>query len=356
MNDKLFDAIKQLKSSKQLYSYDEAKIKQTVVLRILDILGWDHYNADEVVPEYSVRGKRVDYSLKIGNENKAFIEVKKPNESLEDHQEQLLEYAFAEGVGLALLTNGIDWWFYLPLAEGSWEQRRFYSINLHDQETEEIASKFLDLLSKEKIRSGEAISNAKRILESKYRDKKVNEAIPQAWHRLITEVDEELVELLSKRVENICGLRPGVELIEGFLKRLGPPASSGSLDLPKESKRKAPSAPSNSMIAYSNLKIRAFDFRGQRYEVDTWIEMLLKLSEMMSYEHGRDFEKVLALRGKKRPYFSRNKNELRDPKKVGNSEIYLETNLSANSIVKIAKQVVTLFGYKEDDLKIECSE
>ncbi|MBC7113540.1 MAG: restriction endonuclease subunit R [Candidatus Methanomethyliales bacterium] len=351
MNNKLFDVIKQLKSNEQLNGYDEAKIKQTVVLRILDILGWDHYNPDEVVPEYSVRGKRVDYALKIGNENKVFIEVKKPNELLEDHQEQLLEYAFAEGVGLALLTNGIDWWFYLPLTEGSWEQRRFYSINLRDQEVEEIVSKFVDLLSKEKIQSGEAINNAKKILESKNRDKKIKEAIPQAWQRLITEVDEELVELLSKKVENICGFRPGIDLIENFLKSL--PQISLGPKLPKEPKPGATSPPSAS---YSYLKIRGFDLRGRHFKVDSWREMLLKLSEIMAYEHSKDFEKVLTLKGKKRPYFSRNKNELRAPKKVGNSEIYLEVNLSADSTVKIAKQVVTLFGYKEDDLKFEYGE
>jgi len=356
VNDKLIDVIGKLKSNKQLLEYDEAKIKQAVVLRILDILGWDQYNADEIVPEYSVSSKRVDYSLKIDNNNKAFIEVKKPGESLEDHQEQLLEYAFKEGVGLALLTNGINWWFYLPLAEGSWEQRRFYSINLNDQEIEEIASKFVDLLSKEKLRSGEAINNAKKILENKNRDKQIKEAIPQAWNKLITEVDNELVELLSKKVENICGLRPGISLIEDFLNSLGSSTISGP-NLTKEHEREASMTSSNlNTRTYTNSRINAFELRGQRYKVDTWIEMLLKLSEMMLYKNGKDFEKVLTLKGTKRPYFSRNQNEIRIPKKVGNSEIYLETNLGANSIVNISKRMVVLFGYNEDDLKIECIE
>jgi hypothetical protein len=51
-------------------------------------------------------------------------------------------------VGLAILTNGISWYFYLPLQEGSYEQRNFYTIEIYDQESEEIVKKFEEFLSK----------------------------------------------------------------------------------------------------------------------------------------------------------------------------------------------------------------
>jgi len=57
--------------------------------------------------------------------------------------------------------------------------------------------------------------------------------------------------------------------------------------------------------------------------------------------------------GRKRPYFTRNPNELRNPKRINNTDIYIETNLSANSIVKLSKSIISLFGYKENDLSIE---
>ena len=62
-----------------------------------------------------------------------FIEVKRARVNLEDHQQQLLEYCFQEGVRLAVLTNGRTWWLYLPLQAGSWEQRRFLTIDLESQ-------------------------------------------------------------------------------------------------------------------------------------------------------------------------------------------------------------------------------
>ena len=67
----------------------------------------------------------VDFALRHRGVNKVFIEVKKVGAKFEAHQEQLLNYSFNYGVKLATLTNGLTWWFYLPLQEGRWEQRRF---------------------------------------------------------------------------------------------------------------------------------------------------------------------------------------------------------------------------------------
>jgi hypothetical protein len=127
MQDQLIPFIESVKADRRIVSFDEAATKQAIVVRILSFLGWDIFNIDEVTPEYSVGEERVDYSLRIGNANKVFIEVKKIEEELEKHQEQLLSYSYRQGVRLSILTNGVTWWFYLPWQEGSWEQRKFYT-------------------------------------------------------------------------------------------------------------------------------------------------------------------------------------------------------------------------------------
>ena len=73
---------------------------------------------------------------------------------------------------------------------------------------------------------------------------------------------------------------------------------------------------------------------------------------MLSF-HREQFDNVFNLRGRKRPYFTRNPNELRSPERINNTDIYVETNLSANSIVKLFKSIIALFGYKENNLSIE---
>ncbi|MDP2953498.1 MAG: restriction endonuclease subunit R, partial [Chloroflexota bacterium] len=115
MQDQLIAFVESLKVNARIASFDEAATKQAVVLKTLSLLGWDTFNIDEVWPEYSVGGGNVDYSLRVGKDNKVFIEVKNTGKQLEDHQEQLLRYSFQAGVRLAVLTNGLSWWLYLPL-------------------------------------------------------------------------------------------------------------------------------------------------------------------------------------------------------------------------------------------------
>lgn len=166
MKEEISSFIDSLKSDNRLITFDEATTKQIIVLRLLSLLGWDIYNIDEVIPEYSVRSRRVDYLLRIKNSNKVFIEVKKPGKELELYQEPLLRYSFQEGIKLSILTNGVSWWLYLPLKEGSWEKRKFFSIDLLQQQSDDVAQKFIDFLSKENILSGQSIKNADSIFKS----------------------------------------------------------------------------------------------------------------------------------------------------------------------------------------------
>lgn len=69
--------------------------------------------------------------------------------------------------------------------------------------------------------------------------------------------------------------------------------------------------------------------------------------------HKEDFDRVLGLVGRRRRYFSHNANELWDPKEIPNTNVFVETNLSANSIVKLSKDVMSLFGYSSSELEID---
>ena len=184
MEEELLELIKEIQSNRRMVSFDEAATKQAVILRLLARLGWSPFNIDEIHPEYSVGGKKVDYTLRYKNYNKVFVEVKKVGEDLEKHQEQLLNYSFQEGVKLAILTNGITWWFYLPLHEGSWEQRKFYTIVVYDQEAEEITQKFVDFLSKENVISGKSIENAEKIYTGKQKENLIKNTISKRYYML----------------------------------------------------------------------------------------------------------------------------------------------------------------------------
>jgi hypothetical protein len=358
MKNQIIKFVEEVKANKSINSFDEISTKQGIVLKLLFLLGWDSFNIKEVCPEYSVKSLRVDYSLRVRDINKAFIEVKKPLEDLEKHQEQLLKYSFQEGIKLAILTNGITWWFYLPLNEGNWEQRRFYSIGLLTQDVENIASKFMDFISKENIVTGKSLKIAENLFKSQQKKNIIKDTLPKAWNKIISDPDELFVELLSETAEKLCGYRADDDTIHKFLFKNKdnwlaikpspkPPIKRKKISLTgKKPKIKLSEK-------YTGKTLSSFSFRGKKHNVNYWIEILISLCNILASERSKDFDKVLELIGRKRPYFTFSPNELRTSQRIEGTNIYVETNLSSNQIVKISLNMISLFGYSADDLQIE---
>jgi len=87
MSEQLIKFIERIKLNPKVSSFDEASTKQAIILPLLNILGWNTYDIDEVKPEFSVENRRVDYSLRLNNSNEVFIEVKKTGEELDNYHE-----------------------------------------------------------------------------------------------------------------------------------------------------------------------------------------------------------------------------------------------------------------------------
>jgi predicted type IV restriction endonuclease len=223
MTEQIISFIEALKKKTQVSKFDETETKQAMILPILQLLGWNVWDTEEVKPEYPVEGKkaaeggRVDYCLRINKKSEVFLEAKRPGEDLERHQEQLLDYSFREGVDLAILSNGIFWWFYLARKKCHWKERKFYAIDIMQQPIEEVAQKLKELLSRNLVQSGEALQNAKSIDELRARQKKINETMPKAWNKIISEGDPRLYDLLTDTTESLCGFRPDDEDVKKIL-------------------------------------------------------------------------------------------------------------------------------------------
>jgi len=295
--------------------------------------------------------------LRIGGINKSFIEVKRPTENLEQHQEQLLNYSFREGVKLAVLTNGMTWWFYLPLQEGSWEQRRFFAADFLEQDAGAISNRFIELLSKANIASGVAIENAQHLYKSRQKKTVLKEALPKAWDKIINDPDDLLVDLLIETTEKLSGFRPEVSEVEKFLVNFShgtaPIQESQPIPLPQSTRPTFRTRPSASQdTGYINKTVQSVEFLGKTYHPRSWKDVLVVVSEEMYQRHASDFDRCLVLRGPRMAYFSLNSNELSQPVKISGSKYFVETKLNSNSIARRCHDLMALFGYKGDDLKI----
>ena len=86
MNEQLLSFIEE-KKNETISNYNEEATKQMLIIPVLHYLGWNPYDIGHISPEYSVRGKKVDYALmgNSGKKPKVFIEAKKVSESLDNH-------------------------------------------------------------------------------------------------------------------------------------------------------------------------------------------------------------------------------------------------------------------------------
>lgn len=358
MKEELTKAITEMRADSSLLILDEASIKSAVILRLFSLLGWNPFDVSQVKPEYTVESKRVDFALKINGLNKAFIEVKRPNENLEPHQEQLLGYSFKEGVKIAILTNGITWWFYLPLNEGSWEQRRFFTADFMEQSPVSIAERLMAVLSKDNITLRNAVKYSEDLYRSRQKKAVLRDALPKAWHKLISDPDDLLVDILIETTEKLSGFRPEVEDVERFLYGISHPVItkvearlSAAPATPYQTPK--PRVPSPAGDGYINKQIVGFTLFGKTHRPRNWKELIISVSEEMYRRHSAEFDRALMLRGSKMAYFGLRANELSQPSQIADSRYFVETKLNSNSIVRRCRELLSLFGYKDSDLQIE---
>ena len=118
---------------------------------------------------------------------------------------------------MAVLTNGRTWWLYLSLQAGSWEQRRFLTIDLEMQEPSVVEQRFMEYLSPERVGSGQAVIDAEDLVESRQRAEIIGKTIAAAWTQIVETPDELLVDLISETTERICGFKPEPDLVRQFL-------------------------------------------------------------------------------------------------------------------------------------------
>lgn len=337
----------------------EPAMYQAVILPIFSLLEWNTQDPEEVWPQYPVGNGFVDYCLRHDGQDKVFVECKKPAEDLDnpEHQEQFLRYAFEGGVDLAVLTNGISWWFYLPLVKTNWQQRKFYSVDVLQQNEGDVSSNLVALLSKDNVLTGSAEKTAQSLYKKGQEENAIKSFLPKAWNRTIENVDENLIDLIASATEKLSGSRPPNDRVGRFIVE-----SKSSLLLPEQAEESKPSRMTRISSAqskyqptgYTGRQISSFTLDGTTYQGKTWRDMLVKVCELTFQSYPQGFQKVSSLRGKKRFYFSSNPNSLTSAAKIGGSGLYVETNLSANSIVKLCKDVLSLVGEK-GDLRINTS-
>lgn len=92
---------------------------------------------------------------------------------------------------------------------------------------------------------------------------------------------------------------------------------------------------------------------GETIKVNNWTQTLRKgVAKVLSEEE--DFDKITEIQGRSRDYFVKEgrQSDLVAPKKISDTDVYVESNFSANDVDRVLKKVLDRFGYDEKVLEI----
>lgn len=102
----------------------EEATKMSLVVPFFQMLGYDVFNPDEFLPEFTAdvgikKGEKVDYAVMRDGFPVILIECKWCGESLDKHSSQLFRYFGTTKAKFGILTNGLNYNFYTDLDESN---------------------------------------------------------------------------------------------------------------------------------------------------------------------------------------------------------------------------------------------
>jgi hypothetical protein len=298
----------------------EAAVSQGIVLRLLHALGWPVYDPQIIWPEYSLSGRRVNFALcNPPSRPIAFVEVKQIGQS-DRAERQLFEYAFHDGVPMAILTDGQVWNFFLPGEQGDYGERRVYKLDLLDRDLAECSSRISRYLQHSAVVSGAAIQAAREDYRNASKDRQMIATIPKAWTQIIEEADEMLLEIVADRVESLCGFKPDPDTVAQFLKSsiaarptLPTQPSRTPIQLPQPARQTGPTQPTPLSPRPNGPAVGlGFSINGDFHPAGTAIDVLRKIFDFLIEKDPLFPERFAGLpkHGNKRRYLARDASDL----------------------------------------------
>ena len=345
-------AVRDINSIPETGELSESAVKQGLILRVLSAAGWDTFNVSEVQPDFRSGNSRVDFALMSPSSPRgrsaptplAFLSVKAVGENLDSErlERQLMSHCSRNEVPLAVLTNGMNWVLLSWSSDNDRSRNRFCEIDLAG-DAEAAAEEINRYLSRDRVVNGQAARAAERELHDRNQDEVVRQAVLDGWRQVVRGLDEGLVELVATAAEQKAGERPENRFVRRVLMEHRTELLSATEDA---------IAPASSGGG-SRRRPAAFTFESETHPVTSWPELLTGVCDIIRSLHPETFEGILQIRGRSLPYFSRNEEEVNQPREIGDSGIYASCQGAGVLIEGRAQRVVELFGYPRESLTIQ---
>ena len=174
-----------------------------------------------------------------------------------------------------------------------------------------------------------------------------------------------MLDLVAEKVESLCGHRPELDAIAEFVLSVLEPESvtSGEKGQAETETLKStvtenhvlakPPKSKTSFELYTGKRPISYTLLQSEHPVRTYKDVLIGVCKVLAEGNRADFDRVLGLHGKKRPYFTRSPHKLRQAQEIGDTGIYVETNLSANNIIDLCRNAIAAVGQRIDSFSVQ---
>jgi len=184
--------IQQVRDRKEMIG--EENTKATLIEPVLNALGWNLQEIDEVRREYKRKPQDnpVDYALFLNRTECLLVEAKSLEKDLGDRKWVLqnLSYAMAVGVCWCVLTNGDEYRIYNSHAEVDADQKLFRTVRVSDSDPKLLTETLL-LLGRDMMRGS--------MLDELWKAHFVDRNVRLALESLLAAPDRGLERLIRKK-------------------------------------------------------------------------------------------------------------------------------------------------------------
>lgn len=208
--DRLNQIASKIAKQKDSIATEEAT-KTAFIMPFLSALGYDVFDPDEVIPEFTAdigikKGEKVDYAIAVNGKISMLFECKMVNAKLDaQHESQLHRYFHATDARIGVLTDGVIYKFYTDLDEpNKMDNKPFLEFSI--QQIDDVIVGELKKFTKTAFNIDELLSSASEL--------KYTKAIKHIINEQLVGPSEEFVKFI---LNNIYTGRVTAQVKEQFI-------------------------------------------------------------------------------------------------------------------------------------------
>lgn len=216
---------------------NEQHIRVCVVCRVLQELGWNIWNPDEVDLEFACApdedSTKVDLALRctplkpdVFIETKAYGQIRN---RLSDIERQLRDYNRNNTAMFSIITDGAEWRFYYSQTGGEFSQKCFKVLNILREPVEDVHTNLKALLQKAEIQNGNAERQAIAYLRLTQKQRLMEDLLPEARRKALESpfppLPKALVDLVTEQGMEVT-VEEAAVFISEFQERRPPPPTA----------------------------------------------------------------------------------------------------------------------------------